>query len=25
MIDEGQSSNIYIFTTLIHGFSTCGN
>jgi pentatricopeptide repeat protein len=25
MINEGQSSNIYIFTTLIDGFSTCGN
>jgi pentatricopeptide repeat protein len=25
MIDEGQPPNIYIFTTLIHGFSTCGN
>jgi pentatricopeptide repeat protein len=25
MIDEGQSLNIYIFTTLINGFSTCDN
>jgi pentatricopeptide repeat protein len=25
MINEGQSPNIYIFTTLIHAFSTCDN
>jgi pentatricopeptide repeat protein len=25
MIDEGQPPGIYIFTTLIHDFSTCDN